>query len=136
MLDLGERIAQRIPSGSVVYLEGDLGAGKTTLARGILRGMGHQGPVTSPTYTLLESYVSGACRVHHFDLYRVESPEELENIGIRDLLDGETIALVEWPDRGDGVLPPPDLVVRIAFSANGRRVGFQGVAVCGGDPVA
>ena len=126
MLDHGERIVRSIPAGALVYLQGDLGAGKTTLVRGMLRGLGHRGPVTSPTYTLLESYQSGGARVHHFDLYRMEDPEELEHIGIRDLLDGEAIALVEWPERGAGVLPPADLVIRIDFQDDGRRVEMTG----------
>lgn len=122
MIDLGKRIGPRLPRGAVVYLSGDLGAGKTTLVQGILRGCGHTGNVTSPTYTLLETYALHPLLVHHFDLYRMETPLELEQIGIRDLLDGEAIALVEWPDRGQGVLPPADTSIEFGFIPSGRRI--------------
>jgi len=105
MLELGHSWAGRIGGGAVVFLDGDLGAGKTTLARGILRGMGHHGAVTSPTYTLVEHYAPGGRDVYHFDLYRLEDPAELEMTGLRDLLDGRAILLVEWPQRGAGRTP-------------------------------
>lgn len=124
MNELGVRLSTRIPRGAIVRLEGDLGAGKTTLVRGILRGFGYEGDVTSPTYTLLESYQTGQGTVHHFDLYRLEDPMELENIGIRDLLDDTAIALVEWPDRGHGVLPASDRVIHIEFNGSGRVVSL------------
>ena len=122
MNELGMRLGPQIPNGALVTLAGDLGAGKTTLVRGILRGLGYQGDVTSPTYTLLETHEPVGRLVHHFDLYRMEDPQELENIGVRDLLDGVAIALVEWPDRGAGVLPPADIAIRIDFSGPGRMV--------------
>ncbi len=122
MVELGEQIASRLPLGAMVFLVGELGTGKTTLARGILQGYGHVGMVTSPTYTLLETYTLPSHTVHHFDLYRMDTPAELENIGIRDLLDGEAVALVEWPVRGQGVLPPPDIQIDIGFRLPGRCV--------------
>ena len=111
--------------GGLVFLDGDLGAGKTTLVRGLLRGLGHRGPVRSPTYTLVETYELPAVRVHHLDLYRIADPDELEFLGIRDLLDGASLTLVEWPERGAGVLPAPDLVVRIAHRDRGRLLCFE-----------
>jgi tRNA threonylcarbamoyladenosine biosynthesis protein TsaE len=110
--------------GGLVFLEGELGAGKTTLVRGLLRGLGHQGPVRSPTYTLVETYERPEMRIHHLDLYRLADPEELEYLGIRDLLDGGSLVLVEWPERGAGVLPIPDLVLRITCEGTGRRIAW------------
>jgi tRNA threonylcarbamoyladenosine biosynthesis protein TsaE len=113
------------PGGALVFLEGDLGAGKTTLVRGLLRGLGHRGPVRSPTYTLVETYELPGALVHHLDLYRIADPEELEYLGIRDLLDGNSLVLVEWPERGAGVLPAPDIRVHIEHLQEGRRLGFD-----------
>jgi tRNA threonylcarbamoyladenosine biosynthesis protein TsaE len=105
-----------------VFLRGDLGAGKTTLVRGLLRALGYRGPVRSPTYTLIEPYEVGDTRIHHLDLYRLGDPEELEFLGIRDLLDGRGLLLVEWPERGGGILPNPELTVDIRFASPGRRL--------------
>ena len=122
MLELGNRWASRLNHGAVVFLCGDLGAGKTTLARGILGGMGHSGAVTSPTYTLVEHYPLPGREVYHLDLYRLEKPAELEMTGLRDMLDGRSILLVEWPERGGAQMPPPDFRVDIRHHGNGRRV--------------
>ncbi len=111
--------------GGVVFLEGDLGTGKTTLCRGILRGMGHDGPVQSPTYTLVETYRLAAGQVFHFDLYRLQDARELESIGIRDYADGASLCLVEWPERGAGLLPAPDLRLSLAVKGSGRCLSWQ-----------
>jgi tRNA threonylcarbamoyladenosine biosynthesis protein TsaE len=106
----------------IIYLRGDLGAGKTTLVRGLLRGLGHRGAVRSPTYTLIEPYDELTPRVYHLDLYRLGDPEELDYLGLRDLLTGDTLLLIEWPERGLGTLPTPDLELRIRHSPPGRRI--------------
>jgi tRNA threonylcarbamoyladenosine biosynthesis protein TsaE len=119
---LGERIAAVCGAEAVLYLRGDLGAGKTTLTRGLLRGFGYTGAVKSPTYTLIEPYELPDRRISHLDLYRVGDPGELEYLGLRELLDQPAIVLIEWPERGEGWLPPADLDVRIAYRDAGRRV--------------
>jgi tRNA threonylcarbamoyladenosine biosynthesis protein TsaE len=118
---LGARLAPLLDN-AIVYLQGELGAGKTTLARGILRGMGYNDKVRSPTYTLVEPYAVDQGMVYHLDLYRLADAEELEWLGLRDMLAEQAILLVEWPERGDGVLPEADLVVQIAPSGGGRSV--------------
>lgn len=118
----GERLATLLPKRLVIYLRGDLGTGKTTLARGILRGLGHQGAARSPTYTLIEPYEIGTTRVYHLDLYRLADSEELEYLGLRDLLDDDALWLVEWPDRGADLLPAPDLTITIDYLGVGRRL--------------
>jgi len=118
----GTRLAAVLPAQCVLYLNGDLGTGKTTLARGILRGLGHQGPARSPTYTLIEPYEIGPRRVYHLDLYRLCDPEELEYLGLRDLLADPSLWLVEWPERGAGLLPAADLSIGIEYLPQGRRL--------------
>lgn len=117
---LGAELAERLPAGTV-FLEGDLGAGKTTLVRGWLRALGHVGAVKSPTYTIVEPYGISGKNVYHFDLYRLSDPEELEIIGGRDYFVTSSLCLVEWPARGEGALPAPDLVIRLAVDGEGRK---------------
>ncbi|OJA04043.1 tRNA (adenosine(37)-N6)-threonylcarbamoyltransferase complex ATPase subunit type 1 TsaE [Halomonas sp. QHL1] len=116
----GEALGQVLQGRGLVYLEGELGAGKTTLTRGILRAYGHLGTVKSPTYTLVEPYELGAQRVYHLDLYRLSDPEELEFIGGRDVLADDALSIVEWPSRGEGWLPAPDIALVLEVAAQGR----------------
>ena len=125
---LGVLPADRV---QVVHLRGDLGAGKTTLVRGLLRSMGHAGAVRSPTYTLMEPYRLGGRAILHMDLYRLGDPEELEFIGLRDALAEPVLVLVEWPERGEGVLPAADVSIRLAPSGAGRRFDAAGCGDAG-----
>ena len=113
-------------TGAVIFLQGDLGAGKTTFARGFLRGYGFQGAVKSPTLTLVEPYEFKHCSIFHFDLYRLSSPEEVAYLGIEECFIEETICLVEWPERGRGWLPIPDLTITLSGSGTGREFRWQG----------
>lgn len=128
---LGAALAAACPRPFVLYLEGDLGAGKTTLVRGFLRALGHGGAVRSPTFTLLEPYELPGGPLFHLDLYRLAHPDELAYLGLRDLLDGQSILLVEWPERGQGELPAPDLRIWIEHLAAGRRVQFVPITGAG-----
>ncbi len=174
MSGLGAQLAKQAQPGMIIYLDGDLGAGKTTLVRGFLTACGHLGAVKSPTFTIVEAYsldsdklydynqlqielkqndrivplsiskidkygvnsnskgeiktskpVTYRQKVYHFDLYRLEDPEELEYLGIRDYLDGQAIALIEWPEKGEGVLPKADLLIKITHQKQGREVKLQ-----------
>ena len=113
---------------ALIHLEGDLGAGKTTFVRGYLRGLGHEGPVRSPTYTLIEPYTLPQGSLYHLDLYRLADSEELEYLGLRELLGSQALLFVEWPERGAGWLPPPDLRIEIRHHPQGRILTFSGHA--------
>ncbi|MET0051777.1 MAG: tRNA (adenosine(37)-N6)-threonylcarbamoyltransferase complex ATPase subunit type 1 TsaE [Candidatus Thiodiazotropha sp.] len=122
---VGRQLARHCTPPCIIFLEGDLGAGKTTLVRGFLRGLGHTGRVKSPTYTLMEPYELGDLACYHFDLYRLADAEELEYLGLMDLLSPQTYWLVEWPEKGRGGLPPADLILRIHHQGESRRIEFE-----------
>jgi len=132
----GARLASAIAGGAVLYLRGELGAGKTTLVRGLLRALGHAGAVKSPTYTLVEPYVIAGRAVYHFDLYRLADAEELEFLGVRDYLGAGALLLIEWPERGEGHLPPPDLELCLEDQGNTRRVSWRAGSPAGAAIVA
>lgn len=107
--------------GRVLHLSGELGSGKTTLVRGLLRELGHTGRVKSPTYPLVELYVVSRLNLYHFDFYRFKDRSEWLGSGFRDYFNAQTACIVEWPERAGGLLPPPDLAVRLEFAGRGRR---------------
>lgn len=120
--ELARLMGAELHAPLVIYLRGDLGSGKTTFARSLIHGLGYPGRVKSPSYGLLESYDTGDLRVLHLDLYRISDPAELDYLALRDLFDRHTILLVEWPERGEGALPAPDLVMHFAEAPESRFV--------------
>lgn len=131
---LGRRLAAALGTvrdGALIALRGELGAGKTALARAIIQALGHDGLVVSPTYTLLEPYRVGQRRLCHLDLYRLSSPEELEFLGLRELVGTTDWLLVEWPERGAGFLPAADLEFRLSYRAAGRVAHIMAATAVG-----
>lgn len=128
---LGAALAASLPGRVAVHLEGDLGAGKTTLARALLRALGVAGPVRSPTYTLVERYPVRGGEAAHLDLYRIADPEELGFLGLDELADSALLWLIEWPERGRGFLPPPDLQIQLQVAASGRSATLRAGSAVG-----
>ncbi|MDO8312938.1 MAG: tRNA (adenosine(37)-N6)-threonylcarbamoyltransferase complex ATPase subunit type 1 TsaE [Sideroxyarcus sp.] len=119
---LAARLARTLQSGMVIYLRGDLGAGKTTLVRALLQSLGYAGRVKSPTYTLIERYEVAGLHLRHFDLYRFRDAEEWEAAGFRDEFDGRNVCLVEWPEQAVGLLPPADISLTFEILQDGREI--------------
>ncbi|MFI3189509.1 tRNA (N6-adenosine(37)-N6)-threonylcarbamoyltransferase complex ATPase TsaE [Crenothrix sp. D3] len=117
-----------LPEKGVIFLQGDLGMGKTTLVRGFLRASGFKGAVKSPTFTLVEEYTLGERKIFHFDLYRLNDPEELEWIGIRDYFEQNCLCFIEWAERGTGFLPQPELIISLTAEGLGRNIRFNTVS--------
>ncbi len=129
---LARVLAPHLVEGGVLHLVGDLGAGKTTFARALLVALGVEGRIKSPTYSLIESYrVGDDLRVHHLDLYRIADAGELEWLGLQDLLEGRSLLVVEWPERGTGALPPPDLRIALAHAGEFRDLEAEACSVRG-----
>ena len=123
-LALGAALAPCVEPGLTVYLRGELGAGKTTLVRGLLRALGHQGPVKSPTYALVELYEVSRLHLHHFDFYRFHDPREWIDAGFRESFNGRNVSLIEWPERAGGMLPPADVEIVLELHGTGRSAAL------------
>ncbi len=133
---LGQKLASLCPPGCKLFLQGELGAGKTTLVSGFLRGHGYEGIVKSPTYTLIEPYQLNDLEIYHFDLYRINDPEELESIGIRDYFSGSGICLLEWPEKGAALLGSPDIFIQIQYQDDQRKVSLEAKTSAGKDIIS
>jgi tRNA threonylcarbamoyladenosine biosynthesis protein TsaE len=130
-LCLGAQLAAGLSPGLKIYLSGDLGAGKTTLARGLLRALGYQGRVRSPTYALAELYKLPKLCLYHFDFYRLKEVNEWEDAGFRESFASAAVCLVEWPERAHGLLPEPDLWIRLEHAADGRVACIEALTEAG-----
>jgi tRNA threonylcarbamoyladenosine biosynthesis protein TsaE len=122
---LGRSLAADVAPGRVLHLRGDLGAGKTTVVRGLLRGLGYTGRVKSPTYTLVEPYEVSSLHFYHFDFYRLKNKEEWDEAGFREYFNAQSLCAVEWPERAGDLLPTPDLEVALFFDAEVRRASVE-----------
>lgn len=130
-LAFGAQLAQELAPGLTFYLEGDLGAGKTTLVRGILRSLGYNGRVKSPTYTLVETYSLPAFELYHYDLYRMHDPREWLDAGFRDATGGNVVSLIEWPQKAAGWLPQPDVIIRLNIADDAREIECEAASARG-----
>ncbi|WP_150463546.1 tRNA (adenosine(37)-N6)-threonylcarbamoyltransferase complex ATPase subunit type 1 TsaE [Francisella sp. XLW-1] len=124
IFEFTQEYAKKLQAGQIIYLHGDLGVGKTTFVKGVLKSLGYKGNVKSPTYTLVESYEFDNFNIYHFDLYRLADPEELEWIGVRDYFNNDSICFVEWPEKGKGFLPKNSTDIYIKYLPNGRQINF------------
>jgi len=125
MQQLGAQLAIASGGRGRVYLYGELGTGKTTLVRGLIRALGHVGAVKSPTFTLVEPYQIGDKNIYHFDLYRLSDPEELEYMGLRDYFSSDSLCLVEWPSKGGRLLPPADITLKLHHNGTSRDINIE-----------
>jgi tRNA threonylcarbamoyladenosine biosynthesis protein TsaE len=123
-LFLGKAILNQ-GSGGVIYLQGELGAGKTALVRALLRSCGVQGRIKSPSYALLETYKVSSLYFYHLDFYRFKNPQEWQEAGFRDLFHSNAVVLIEWPEKADGLLPQPDLLINLLYEGEGRIVNID-----------
>ena len=130
-LACGDKFSRIMVNGLVVYLHGDLGAGKTTFVRGVLHGLGHVGKVKSPTYTLVEPYTIFNYNIYHFDLYRFIDEEEWDAAGFRDYFNAQSICMIEWPEKAAHALPEPDIHVHLSHYQSARKIQFLAVSALG-----
>ena len=122
--DISKRIIENVTS-KIILVYGDMGAGKTTLIKSIVKNLGSKDDVSSPTFSIVNEYETINDLIYHFDLYRLADPEELEYLGIRDYFDGESLCLIEWPERGEGVLPQPDIEIELKLEGRGRKLNLK-----------
>lgn len=128
---LGTALAKALRPGLKIWLRGDLGSGKTTLTRGLVRALGHEGKVKSPTYTLIEPYIVSRLNLYHFDFYRFNTPDEYLDAGLDEYFTESAVCIVEWPDKAVPYLPPPDVEIRLVPDAGGRRAEMCGTTDAG-----
>lgn len=128
---LAQRLSRALQPGLIIYLRGDLGAGKTTIVRAMLASLGYEGRVKSPTYTLIERYEVHGLHLRHFDLYRFRDAEEWEEAGFRDEFDGRNICLIEWPEQASGLLPSADISITLRILQDGREIFLHGYSEAG-----